>query len=27
VDLTWSKDELSFPIRHFSGYMICTGRQ
>ncbi len=26
ADLTWTKDELSFPIWHFSGYMISTGR-
>ena len=26
VDATWSGDQLTFPIWHFSGYMASTGR-
>ena len=27
ANITWGGDELSFPISHFSGYMIATGRR
>ena len=27
LGVMWSKGEISFQIRHFSGYMVCTGRE
>lgn len=27
VSVTWSGDQLTFPIHHFSGYLISTGRR
>jgi hypothetical protein len=27
ADLTWDGDQISFPIWHFSGYMVSTGRE
>jgi hypothetical protein len=27
VEVTWAGDQITFPIKHFSGYMVSTGRE